>query len=455
MRIIWLLLAAALLFSACKTKKTAQLSKPMERYERRSEENRTSIINIPVQINLRELEKSLNEQLAGVLYEDKDLNDGDKTMLRAEKTQDIRLQVNGQSIQYRVPVNVLVKYDIGLTLLEAAGEIALNFKTDFSIGRDWEMSTITNLENYEWLRSPRLRMGSVNVPVGFIADIVLTQSKTAITRSIDEQIKEQFNLRRMVGDTWRQMFEPVLVAPEYNTWLLLNPQNIGMTPLVTRNDAILSTIVIESQPKVFLGEKPKAFIPAALPPFLFRDTTNTAFVLNVSTEVPYSEAERLVKAELRGETFSEGKRSVKIEDIELYGQGTRLIVNTKLTGSYNGNIYLSGRPFFDERRNVIDIRDLDFTLETRNFLHRSAAWLLKGTLRRRIEENMQFLLDYNLKELKKQLQQQLSNYKVTQNIFMEGQLDDLYIQDAFLTPEAIRVEVALRGRLNVQVNGLN
>ncbi len=452
MQKIWILLASLLLLFSCKT---AQLTKPMEQYDRRVEENQTSIINIPVRINLRELEKALNAQLSGVLYEDRDLNDGDKTILRAEKSEDIRLKVTGQSIQYRVPVKVFVKYDIGIAVLEASGEIALHFKTDFAVDRDWNMTTVTNLENYEWLRQPRLKMGSLNVPVGFIADIVLKQSKAVITRSVDEQIKEKINLRQMIGDTWKLMFDPVLVVPEYNTWLLVNPQNIGMTPLVTLDDMILSTIVVESQPRVYLGEKPTSFTPSSLPPFVMRDTTKTDFVVNISTEVPYSEAERLARAKLQGETFSEGKRSVTIEDIELYGQGTKLIINTNLSGSYNGSIYLSGRPFFDSQKNIIDIKDLDFTLETRNFLHKSAAWLLKGTLRNRIEENMQFLLDYNLSELKKQLQQQLSNYKVTQNIFLEGQLDELFIQDAFLAPETIRVEVALRGKLKVQVNGLN
>ncbi|MBK7873265.1 MAG: DUF4403 family protein [Saprospiraceae bacterium] len=431
------------------------MTKPMEQYDQLVSEDRVSVVNVPVRINLRELEKSLNSQLSGVLYEDKDLNDGDKMMLRAEKSEDIRLNISGQSITYRVPVKIWVKYNIGITNLEATGEIAMNFKTDFSIDRDWNMQTLTNIERYEWIKQPKLKMGSLNVPVGFIADIVLRQSKSVITKSVDEEVKENFNLREMVEDAWRQMFDPVLVSPEYNTWLLVNPQNIGMTPLVTENEIITSVIFIESRPKVNLGTKPQSLRPIPLPPFVMRDTTQNDFVIHINTDVPFTEAERIAKAELLGETFSEGKRSVKIEDVELYGQGTKLIVNTRLSGSYNGNIYLSGRPFFDAKNNVIDIKDLDFTLETRNFLYKSAAWLLKGTLRKKIEENMNFLLAYNLTEMKKQLQEQLSNYKVAQNIFLDGNLDELYIRDAFLAPESIRVEVAIKGKLNVQVNGLN
>jgi len=368
---------------------------------------------------------------------------------------DVKLQMRGQTIRYEVPVKVWVRYNAGITRLEANGEIAMNFNTDFDIDRDWNMETVTNIETYEWLKQPRLRVAGMNLPVGFIADIILKRSKTVITQSIDQQVQENFNLRKMVEDVWKQMFDPVLVSPEYNTWLLVNPQNIGMTPLVTDEQSISSVIVVESLPRVSLGERPEAMGATDLPPFIFRDTTLNDFVIRLRTDVPYEEAERLAKQELLGETFSEGKRSVTIEDLELYGQGNKLIVNTKLSGSYNGSIYLTGRPVYNPKKNVVDIKDLDFTLETRNFLHKSAAWLLKGTLRKRIEENMNFLLQYNLDELKNQLQEQLNNYPITRSIVLDGKLEDLNIQDAFLSTEAIRVDVALVGRLNVQVNGLN
>lgn len=447
-----LFIASMLFLLSCKT---SQPTKPMERYDAFIEQDRTSVINIPVRINLAELEKSLNEQLQGVLYEDNDINDGDKMMMRAEKVDDVKLEMTGQAIAYEVPVKVWVRYNAGIARVEADGEIAMNFRTDFAIDPAWNMTTITHLETYEWRKQPRLRLGGVNLPIGFIADIILKRSKTVITESIDQQVQNNFNLRAMVEDVWKQMFDPVLVSPEYNTWLLVNPQNIGMTPLVTDDGFISSIIVVESLPHVSLGERPASLAIAELPPFIYRDTTQNDFVIRIRSDVPYEEAERLAKQELKGETFSEGKRSVTIEDVELYGQGNRLIINTRLSGSYNGSIYLTGRPFYNAKKNTIDVKDLDFTLETRNFLHKSAAWLLKGTLRKRMEENMNFLLQYNLDELKSQLQDQLKSYPVTRSVILNGELEDLNIQDAFLAAEAIRVDVVLFGRISVQVNGLN
>lgn len=445
------------LFFACKTTQNQQQEppKPMETYNTLPAESRISNIHIPVRVNMREFQNSLNAQLKGVLYEDKDIKDGDNMMIRAEKLEDIQLGINGQTINYRVPLKLWIKYDLGITEVEANGDIALKLKTNFKIEEDWSLETNTDIESYEWLKQPRLKMVGVTLPIGFIADVVLKNSKKTLTNSIDKTVRDSFDLRKMVGESWSQLFDPVLVAPEYNTWLQVNPQRIGMSPIVTKNDSLLSTIFVETQPQISIGEKPKRANPVALPMFKFKEVAQDDFTLIISTDVPYEEAEKLAKEQLVGETFTEGKRSVKVEDLEMYGQGNLLIVNTKLSGSYNGSVYLSGKPFFNPNKNTVEIRDLNFTLETRNFLYKSAAWLLKGTLRKTIENNMQFLLDNNLKALKNQLQIQMTNYQITPKIILNGQLNDLIIQDAFLSPESIRVDIVLKGKVNLEVNGLN
>lgn len=452
MKIFLIIGSLTFLLFACKT--TQQPSKPPEQYSALPPENKISIINIPVRIALPELEKSLNTQLSGLLYEDKDIKD-DQMMIRAEKREAIKIGINGQNLNYRVPLKLWIRYDIGVTEVEANGDIALKLKTGYTIKEDWSLQTTTEIESYEWLQQPKLKLVGMNLPIGFIADIVLKNSKKTLTKAIDDAVSAQFNLRDEIKKVWEQMFDPQLIAPEYNTWLLVNPQNIGMTQLVTKGDTLASTIFVETRPEVRIGEKPARPNATPLPPFKYSTASQDDFTLTVRTDVPYKEAERLAKAQLKGQTFTEGKRAVKVEDIELYGQGNQLIVNTKLSGSYNGSVYLTGKPIYNPNKNAIDIKDLNFTLETRNFLYKSAAWLLKGTLRNQIEKNMDFLLDYNLKELKNQLQTQLQDYKITNSIFLTGQLNELTIQDAFLAPESIRVEVALKGKLNVQVNGLN
>ena len=444
------LMPVALIVS-CKTKEPVR---PAEQYESLFEE-RLSVINIPVDIDLRELERSLNQQMKGVIYEDKDLNDGDHMRVRAEKQQDIRLGIDSQLIKYRVPLSLWIQYDLGISKVEAEGELAIDFKTAFAITEDWNIITVTEVVRHDWLKKPRLKMGVVSLPIGFIADLVLQNSKATLTRNIDELVQQRFNLRELVGEAWRKMYEPILVSEAYNTWLAINPQAIGMTPLDMKGDKISGVILVESLPRVNIGRPPGNIRAQPLPNLQLRREAGDDFTIHINTEISYGEAERIAKAQLLGQTFSQGKRSVTVEDLELYGQGNKIVVNTKLSGSYNGSIYLVGKPVYNFRKNTIEIEKLDYELSSRNFLLKSAGWLLKSTMKNKIEENMNFLLDYNLEEMQAQFQEQLSTYKITDDVLLKGELKDISIQNAYLAPESIIVDLALSGRLNIKVNGLN
>jgi len=434
--------------------KTSKIMPPEERYDTRFEEKK-SLINIPVRINMLELEKSLNRQLSGVIYEDNDINDGDDMMVKAEKRSDIKLSVNGRQINYRTPLNLWIKYDLGLTTVEATGALALNFKTSFDIRNDWTVETQTDIEGYEWLEKPKLRVIGMNLPIGFIADMILKNSKSKLTKSIDKLTKDNLDLRKMVEDAWKRFFDPVLVAPEYNTWLTLNPESIGMTPLTTINNELVSTIVVESMPKVKIGDRPEVGSPKSLPPLRYVDKAQEDFVIHIKADVSFREAERIAQTALVGETFTQGRRAVKIEDVKLYGQGNNLVVTTKLSGSYEGNVYLIGKPVFNLKTNKIDLDNLDFSLETKSFLVKSGAWILKSTLRKKLQENLDFLLDYNLKGIQEKLQQQLTHFSLTSGAYLTGQLQVLNIENVYLTQDAIIVDLGLQGRVNVVVNGLN
>lgn len=443
-------LVLTLIVFACKT---TQPVRPMEEYLKYELEEKPSALNIPVKINIQELEKSLNGQLPDPLYKDSLTTDGDNMAITARKAENIKLGLDSQMVTYNIPLDLDIKYDIGFTTVNAVGKIALEFKTAFNIEETWDLKTATILENYEWLETPKVKLAGISLPVGFIANIIINRSKEVLTQSIDEQVKANFNFKSVIENTWKMMFSPMLVSEYYKTWLNIDPLDIGMTPIIMDKDTISSTIIVQSKPKITIGEQPAANTWRPLPLFKYREFKSEDFVLYLSADVTYEEAERLTKEQILGETYTSGKRSVTVEDLELYGKGEQLIVNTRLSGSYSGNIYLAGTPYFNKRRNSIDIRDLDFTLDTKNILFKSAGWLVKSTIKKQIQDNLDFLLDYNLTEIENQIREQLANYPLNDGINLNGSLNQLSIENAYLTPDGMRVIIALNGRLGVFVTG--
>lgn len=445
------ILVALVSFFACKT---TQPVRPQEFYEEKSTESASSL-NIPIHIELKALENMLNKQLSGVIYEDKDFNDGDDMMLRAEKKDKITLSLSGDTIQYKVPVAVWVKYDAGIAKVEADGAIAFDFNTAFKIGADWNIKTKTEIQQYEWIEKPKIRLGVVSVPVASIANVLLRKFQSTITKAIDDQIAENMNMRKWVETAWTQMFQPIEVSPEYRAWLLIQPQGMTITPLTVNGGRIESSISVKTKPKIVLGAKPKVSAPSGLPAFQYGAPETGGFQMLVGAEIPFPEAESIAKASVVGQRYDYGKRHIVVEDLELYGQGNKLVVNTRLSGSFNGSIYLTGEPSFNERRNAIDVKDLKYTLDTRNFLLKTAGWLLKSQFKNTLQENMDFLLDANLQDLRNQIQTQLTNYKIADNVFLNGKLSEFNLANAYLAPEAIRVEVLLKGDVVIDLKELN
>ncbi|MEZ4985675.1 MAG: DUF4403 family protein [Saprospiraceae bacterium] len=449
-------LLSVVFWASCKT---TQPVRPVELYNQDNRfANQPSTIRIPVNIDIKGLERSLNNQMQGLLYEDNSFTDGDRMKVKARKNGQILLNMEGMTVSYEVPLGLWLQYNLGVGTAEATGGLSLRFKTVFSISNDWSLKTRTSLEGHNWTERPRLKVAGVSMPVESIANIMLNRSTLSIGEQIDATIEEYFKLEEYVGEAWKMLAEPFEVSEEYRTWLLINPRDVGMTPLKVVNGQMQSTIVVKSEPALRFGNKPLSGPALALPAFSYRylnETADTGFQIFLDAVLPFDQAEKITQQNLRGQRFEQGKRVVVVDDIELYGQGNNIVVNLLMSGSYKGRIYLTGEPVFDPNRNRIEIEDLDFTLDTKNFLFKSAAWLAKGSLQKMIQENMDYLLDYNLQEAQLEMQRQLKDYEIGPGIRLNGNLTTLDIHNAYLTPEGIKVVMAIKGDLGVKVAGLS
>lgn len=438
---------ALLAVSSCSTPQP--ITRPMEKYATNFPERRSSI-QIPVAIKISALEKTVNEQLEGLLYEDNDLRDGDRMMIKVTKAAPIRLGMEGQSLLYTVPAGVWVRYDAGIGVVEAQGKIAIDLKTAYNFKPDWSLGTQTTIANYRWMEKPVLKIAGVSLPLGMLADLALQNTRKRIATAIDEAVAKNLGFGKLVADTWKSMFQPSQVSPDYQAWLIVNPLGIGITPIRVNGDTLSTTLVVEAKPKVFVGDTPPAFPAKPLPPYTQFSAQTPGFSIYLPAEVSFSEAQRLARQEVVGETYTSGKRSVTVQDIEIFGQEEDLILNIRMTGSYNGSVYLKGRPFFNPSSNAIEVENLDFTLETRNFMVKSGAWLLKSTLRKRLQESMDFYLRYNLDESRKALEKQLNAYSLAGGFRIQAKVDQLDIGNVALRPEGFLVEITLKGTIGIR-----
>lgn len=451
------LLAIILLLPFCKSSKITNAPKPPEDYSPANEQPLVSNIVVPVSVAVRDIALSLNRSLTGrALYEDLSYTDNgnDGLMLTIWKAQDISLFLSGNTIKYRVPLKLWMKKSLLVADAEAEAELALNMKTTFSIKEDWSLSTSTDVEYHEWLSKPKLKTGMGNISIETLANLALNQSKKTISQSLDRMVSQQISLKPYIQEVWSAIQEPILLDSTYRMWVKTTPTGIAMTPITTFNDVIRTKIAINCINDVTFGEKPRFRENSNLPNLLYITDANDEFHVRVATDVPFPEAERLAKGMMVGQVFESGKNKVKVEDIKLWGNNDRLVVNSKLSGSFNGNIYFIGRPEYNPQKNQIEVKDLDYHIDTRNFLHRTASWLFQGTIKNQMKKAMTFPLDEDINYLKTSVQETLNHYELSPGVLLTGVLDSVMVENTRVTPTSIRVSLFSKGRVNVDVKGL-
>ncbi len=450
------LTAAMAFFPFCKSTKIQNAPKPGERYDTPLETPLLSTISIPVQISTSDLVNSLNARLQGVLYEDYSYTDngGDDLMLKLTKAQPITMFLSGQTFKYRVPLNIWAKQKLFVGAAEVQGDLALNMRTTFSINPDWSLRTKTEVEYHEWLTKPVLKTGLGNINIESLANMALNRSKASLSQTLDRLVSQQFSLRPYVQEAWSALQEPVLLDEGYRMWIKTTPVSIGMTPLVSDWDALRASIAVECYNDVTFGEKPLFRENSNLPDLRLIDRAPEDFQVRIATDVPFTEAERLARSIMVGQVFESGKRKVRVEEIDLWGNGDRVVVNSRLSGSFNGNIYFIGRPVYNPGLNRIEVVDLDFHTDTRNFLMKSAAWLFSGTIKKRMAESMAFPLDEDITSLKNSVQETLRHYEIQPGVVLTGILDSITVEQTRVTASGILVDLFAKGRLQVDVRGL-
>jgi hypothetical protein len=430
----------------------------MEQYSSEEETPLVSTLSIPINIPLDEITRSLNTKLSGTaLYEDYSFRDNgnDGLMLNAWKSQDISIAMTGNTLKYRVPLKLWMKKELLLgAAAEAEAELALNFKTVFNVNSDWSLSTQTEVEWHEWLKRPVLKTGIGDISVETIANLALNRSKKTLAQSLDDYVSQQINLRPYVQSAWSAIQEPILIDSSYQMWSKTTPTSIGMTPLTTWGNRIQAKIAVECINDVSFGAKPSFRANSNLPNLSLIEEAPDDFMMQFVTDVPFPEAERLAKNMMLGQVFESGKKKVKVEDIQLWGNNDRVVVNTRLSGSFNGNIYFIGKPVFNPKKNMVEVKDLDFHLDTKNFLMRSASWIFQGPIKKKMAASMVFPMDENINAIKNSAQATLNYYEIQPGVVLKGTVDSVSVQDVKVTPSSLRVNLFSKGKVSVDVSGL-
>jgi hypothetical protein len=180
--------------------------------------------------------------------------------------------------------------------------------------------------------------------------------------------------------------------------------------------------------------------------------TVSAYVAAIST---YESASQIISSNFKGKEFAAGSRKITIQNVALWQRDGKIIIALDMTGSINGTIYLSGIPNYNSVTKEIYFDQMDYVLNTKGLLTKTANWLLQGIILKKMEETCRYSIKDNLEVGKKSLLPYLNNYSPMQGVFVNGNLNDFEFDKVEVTNKAIIAFISTTGKMSVKIDGMN
>jgi hypothetical protein len=427
-------------------------------------ENVPSFINLPISVKLKDIENQTNALLNGLIYEDNNIEDDDIEM-KVWKLAPITIVndhgTSGERIQTILPLKVIVKYRIGTKKLGISlydtREFNLNgvitLLSDVTL-TNWKLNTTTELKSLDWNESPTMTVFGKNVPVTYLINPGVKLFKSKIEKKIDAAIEKSMDFKPNVLAALEKICTPFEMSDVYHSWLRIVPIEIYSTNAKLKNDTFMLEMGMKCNMETLIGSKPESKFDATK--IILKSVTKipqdiTANIVAVST---YQEASKIITKNFSGQEFGSGSNKIKVQNVAIWQKKGKMIIALDVTGSVNGTIYLAGFPQYNEQTKEVFFDQLDYALDTKNKLMRTANWLTQGLVLRKIQQSCRYSIKPNLEEGKQSMMNYLKNYSPMQGVYVNGKMEDIQFQKIELTNQAIIAFIKVKGTVNVSVNGL-
>lgn len=239
-------------------------------------------------------------------------------------------------------------------------------------------------------------------------------------------------------------------------WLKINPQRIRLINLFARNDSLNIFLGMTAKPVISLERSVDLM---TLAPNIDNSVSKPGFNIFLDAVLHYDSLSNIINAQLQGQEFdlSKGKqkRIIRVEDCRIYGTGNEnLIIKMSFSGSSSGIAYFTGKPFYDEKKKMIEVRDIDFDVRTKNLLLKSADWLFSKRITSEITKVSKFDLSSYVDTAKTLINKQL-NAEWIRGIKSNGKINDLKIAGFYPMTEHFIIRSNASGDLMIKVDAMN
>lgn len=419
-----------------------------------------SQLTIPISIKLKDIESQVNKAISGLIYEDSKLDD-DNVILKIWKDAPIQIAEEQGKVNIVLPLKVWTKVRYGTNVLgmNLYDTRELNFNGSVTLVSDmtlnnWQLQTKTAIKSIDWKESPSVTVAGKVVPITFLVNPALTYFKTTIEKNIDAGLRKSVTIKPYVLDALDKISQPILINEQFQTWFSINPTGLNISEIKLQKEALSFDLGLDCFIETYIGkELRKSFQKESL---VLKQSPQLSNQVKASLMVvsPYVQASEMITQNFKGKEFSSGNKKVMVKKVDLWHKNNKMVIALELLGSLNGTVYLTGIPAYTKETAELYFDDLDYMLDSKNALLKTANWLAQGIILKKIKENARYSIKNDIDEATKQLRHYTHNFSPAPGVKIHGNLSGIEIDSIQLTDQALVVSLKSAGKINVTIDGL-
>lgn len=456
------MLAFVIIFSGCSsTQKINALKPEPDDASPLLYDNVPSFIDLPITIKLKDVENQINKSLNGLIYEDNNIEDDNLTIKVWKQAPIVLSNDEDGKIKTGLPLKVIINYRYGINQLGISlydtrefnlnGKINLESKVTLA---NWKLNTETQFKSLDWNESPSVTIAGKSVAITYLINPAIRIFKSKIEKTIDDAIDKSLDFKPNVLDALEKICAPTLMNPEFDTWLRIVPLELYSTDAQIKKNAIAMQMGLKCNIETLVGQKPENKFErnkVILKPVAKMPDRISANIVAVST---FKDASAIMNKNFQGKEFASGSKKVTVQNVGIWHKDGKMVIALDMIGSLNGTVYLAGFPQYNPTTKEIYFDQLDYVLDTKSTLIRTANWLASGLILKKIQESCRYSIKANMEDGKQNMLKYMKNYSPTPGVFVNGSMGDIEFQKIQLTNKAIIAFLTINGNVNVTVDGL-
>lgn len=404
-----------------------------------------SHLTVTIEDSASEIASLLNRVVARDLYKGSTKTTG----LTADVLRNgpIAVSASDNYIFFTIPVTLSLSYGMFETHPFAT---RLKFKVRPTVTPDWKIVADVHYTGLSDALAENVGIGPLSIkPRSILEGITQTLQRT-LSEKVTKKLNEKFPLKSRVAEAWNAAQKPLLLNRSYGAWLDLVPHELVLHPFYAQNDRVRLTVGLASFADLTVGPEPSPRRPQPLPDLRLVNSSDRAFRVALNSDVFFKDLLSAAAPLLLNRNLGSNGKNVVMKDLDIYGSGDRLMVTTILTGDVDGTFLLTCRPQFDPKTNLFSVDDVDFDMQTRDLLLKTADWLLHGTIRRTIQEKLNMNLTERLNQARDMAGKAMARVRLADNLYFSGNISSIRLRGVAVQRDRVSIQVYGEGEAGIR-----